>query len=79
MTPMLRIRKEVLGLTQAEMAALTGVQQATVSRWEKGGLEPNREQMERIRSSAQSQGKNWDDSWFFDAPAQEKPRKRKAA
>jgi len=70
MTPLLRIRKEVLDLTQQEMADIAGTTQATVSRWERGGsLEPSRDQMERIRAEAARQGKAWNDAWFFDVPA----------
>lgn len=74
MSQMLHIRKQVLGLSQAAMAALTGVTQATVSRWENGELEPDREQMDRIRTEAQTRGLQWDDAWFFDPapPADEK-------
>lgn len=68
MTPLLHIRKIVLKLTQEEMATLTGARQATVSRWETGSLEPDREQMGAIRSKAASQGIDWDDRWFFEVP-----------
>jgi transcriptional regulator with XRE-family HTH domain len=68
MTPMRHIRKQVLGLTQAEMAALTGARQATVSRWERGELEPDRDQMIRIRNEAVRRKLAWNDSWFFGAP-----------
>jgi len=68
MRPLLHVRKQVLGITQQEMASLTGATQATVSRWEQGELEPDRDQLERIRDEAKRQGKDWDDSWFFDVP-----------
>ena len=68
MNPMLRIRKDVLGLTQAEMAALADTTQATVSRWEKGGLEPDREHLSRIRAEAERRAIAWDDAWFFQVP-----------
>lgn len=68
MRPLQHIRKSILGMTQAEMAVLTGVQQATVSRWENGELEPDREQMERIREKVRAKGLTWDDRWFFEIP-----------
>lgn len=74
MRPLLHIRKEVLDLTQQEMAALTGATQATVSRWETGDLEPDRDQLERIRDEAIRRGKPWDDSWFFDVPPKAEER-----
>lgn len=64
--PMKIIRKSVLGFTQSEMAALTGARQATVSRWERGELEPDRRQMSAIRKKIIAQGKPWKDTWFFD-------------
>ena len=62
---MLHIRKQVLKMSQAEMAALTETSQATVSRWETGELEPDRAQMETIREAAKQRGLAWDDAWFF--------------
>ncbi len=67
-SPMLHIRKNVLGMTQVQLAALTGAQQGTVSRWERGQLEPSRDQLERIREEARNRGVEWDDSWFFERP-----------
>jgi transcriptional regulator with XRE-family HTH domain len=68
MSPILHIRKDVLKMTQAEMAVLTGARQATVSRWELGQLEPSREQMQAIRSEALRRGIEWSDEWFFGPP-----------
>lgn len=65
--PMKIIRKHVLGLSQAEMATLTDVSQGTVSRWENGELEPDRQQMAVIRDAAAARGIHWRDEWFFDA------------
>ncbi|HWL06754.1 MAG TPA: helix-turn-helix domain-containing protein [Xanthobacteraceae bacterium] len=68
--PMSSIRRNVFGGTQSAFAQIAGVTQATVSRWERGELEPSREEMARIRSAAHERGIAWDDRWFFEpAPA----------
>jgi predicted transcriptional regulator len=64
------IRRKVLGLTQKGLADVAGVSQATVSRWEHGTLEPNRDEMDLIRRKAIEEGKDWDDSWFFVTPTE---------
>ena len=69
MNPLMHIRKNVLQATQAEMAEIAGVRQATVSRWETGELEPSRDQMAAIRGEALRRGLSWDDGWFFAAGA----------
>lgn len=69
--PLKAIRKNILGLTQAEMAALTDVAQATVCRWESGELEPDRQQMAKIRAEAAARGIEWNDTWFFEIPAED--------
>jgi transcriptional regulator with XRE-family HTH domain len=63
------IRADVFGLTQIEFAALTGVAQATISRWETGELHPGLPEMQRIRDEAIRRGFEWDDSLFFEAGA----------
>lgn len=68
MKPITHIRKNVLGLSQKALGDVAGVSQATVSRWEHGTLEPNRDEMDLIRSKAIEQGKAWDDRWFFESP-----------
>lgn len=70
---MLHIRKELLKLTQSEMAVVTGVSQATVSRWETGELEPSRSELARIRDEAMRRNITWNDSLFFapSAPSNE--------
>ncbi len=70
MNPMLHIRKRVLAVTQAEMAQIAAVGQATVSRWENRSGAPSRIELERIRSEALRRGVAWDDSWFFEAPVE---------
>ena len=71
MNPMPTIRKSILNVSQAELAAIAGTTQATISRWESGELHPDRSQMARIREAAMQRGRPWDDTWFFEAPAAE--------
>jgi transcriptional regulator with XRE-family HTH domain len=61
------IRKKVFNLRQADFAAIAGVTQATVSRWEAGGV-PTLEEMRRIRDAAADRKIRWSDRWFFDVP-----------
>lgn len=70
MNPILHIRKNVLGVSQATFAAIAGASQAVVSRWENGDAEPDRGQLARIRAHVIGEGKAWDDAWVFEAPAQ---------
>lgn len=65
MGPIRHIRKEILKVSQAELATLTGVTQATVSRWESGELEPDRKDMKVIRDTAIERGAQWDDNLFW--------------
>lgn len=69
MTQLLRIRKDILRLTQAEMAEIAGATQATVSRWESGELEPSRDQIEMILVCARGKGIDLSPADFFDIPA----------
>lgn len=69
MSELQHIRKVVLGLSQADMAKIAGVTQATVSRWEAGLSEPDRAEMKRIRDEAARCGKPWSDGWFFMPPS----------
>jgi transcriptional regulator with XRE-family HTH domain len=66
--PLFHIRKKVFGVTQAEMALIAGVSQATISRWEEGRQSPDHDALARIRSRATKRGIPWDDRWFFEAP-----------
>ncbi len=68
MTPIARIRQEILKVSQAEMAGIAKTTQPTISRWENGELEPDREQMKLIRDEALARGREWDDRWFFELP-----------
>lgn len=65
------IRKDVLSLSQAELAAVADVSQGTVSKWEAGELAPSLAEMSKIRDAAIARGVAWDDRWFFDVPAVE--------
>lgn len=66
------IRKDVFGLRQQDFAAIAGVPQSRVSRWEKGLAAPNLDEMGRIRSEAKSRKlkRKWSDDLFFNAPEQ---------
>jgi transcriptional regulator with XRE-family HTH domain len=83
MTPIRHIRKHVFNLTQAQFAAVIGVGQASVSRWEdeENTAEPTRAELRAIRDAAVARKLPWDDSWFFDAPSQDNiaPAGEKAA
>ena len=70
MNLMLHIRKDVLRLSQAQLAEVAGVSQATVSRWERGQWEPNRDELARIWSWARENDVALSDSAFFTPPAE---------
>ena len=62
------IRKNVLGLSQLEMAKIVGTNQSTVSRWETGASSPTLEELVCIRAYAVDRGIVWCDSWVFETP-----------
>lgn len=66
MSALRRIRKNILNLSQADFAAVADVSQGTVSKWESGELDPDREEMSRIRAYAIGKEIRWRDSWFFE-------------
>lgn len=67
MSAIRHIRREVFKATQAEFAAIAGVTQASVSRWEAGGA-PSLSEMQAIRLAAVERGIDWNDAWFFELP-----------
>lgn len=70
MNPVEHIRKNVFGCeTQARFAELLGTSQVNVSRWETKGRVPG-DRMAHIRRLAVESGLNWNDTLFFEAPAQ---------
>jgi len=68
MNPILHIRTEVLGVTQAEFAKIAAVSQGTVSKWENGEGGPDIAELTRIREEARARGVRWEDRWFFESP-----------
>ena len=66
---MKHIRTRVFRVTQAEFAALVGVAQASVSRWENGAA-PSLTEMSSVRAAAKAKGVSWDDSLFFELPVE---------
>lgn len=64
----MRTVREALGATQSEFAVIAGVTQGTVSRWESGVLEPDRQALARIRAEALERGIDWQDAIFFVSP-----------
>ncbi|TXN33930.1 helix-turn-helix domain-containing protein [Methylobacterium sp. WL19] len=59
------IRKHVLQISQARLAEVAKVAQATVSRWEAGEFDPGLAEITRIRTWALAEGKAWDDASLF--------------
>lgn len=68
MSTIRHIRRDIFNVTQSEFAALAGVTQATVSRWEDGGA-PSLDEMQAIRAAAFERGIEWNDIWFFESQA----------
>lgn len=71
MNTVLHLRKNILKLSQAELAEVAKTTQATVSRWENGELSPDLDQLTRLREEVRKREIDWDDAWFFEAPAVE--------
>lgn len=68
MEPLKRIRTEIFRVTQTDFARMVEASQSTVSRWEKGTLEPTHGQLARIRAAAKERKMRWRDEWLFEAP-----------
>lgn len=78
MTPIEHIRKNVFDVSQVVFAEIAGTTQASVSRWERGELEPGRAELIRIRQEARERDLPWHDSWFFETPKAEDQNDRRA-
>lgn len=70
MNHFMAIRTEVFGLDQQGFAALLGISQGTISRWEKPvqnalKLFPNYHHLEKIRKAAKKKKLPWQDAWLF--------------
>jgi transcriptional regulator with XRE-family HTH domain len=67
MNQMQHIRTNILGISQKEMAGIVERDQATISRWERGSLEPSRDDLVKIRKFAMKrESLTWSDSLFFE-------------
>lgn len=69
MKPIEHIRKHVFEVSQVAFAGIAGTTQATVSRWERGELEPNLDHLALIRDEARRRDIVWSDGLFFDPPS----------
>lgn len=67
MNPIKRVRKDILGINQNELAEAAGVTQPTVSRWEKGKQSPSVVEIERVCARYRNKVKAAD---FFSKSAQ---------
>jgi len=61
-------------MSQSGFGAIAGVDQGTISKWERGVLVPSQDELRRIRQYALDNNIPWEDSWFFEVPAQEEER-----
>ncbi len=66
-TAIQKIRCEIFGVTQVEMADILGTSQATISRWEAGIGEPSLNHIQRVRAEALRRQLEWDDRLLFPA------------
>lgn len=65
------IRKNVLGMTQSQLAKALNITQVAVSKWEARGLFPS-DKIGLVRELCQEkQGADWSDSTLFDTPKDE--------
>jgi transcriptional regulator with XRE-family HTH domain len=80
MNALLFIRKHVLRTLQGDIAAITQVAPSTVSRWEAGQIQPNLDEIARLREACLHRVGAWDEDWLFDPPDPETfriPKKRR--
>lgn len=66
--PVAYMRRAIFKISQAEFAAISGVTQATVSRWENGEGVPHLTELDRIRTAARERALAWNDDWLFKVP-----------
>jgi transcriptional regulator with XRE-family HTH domain len=69
MNAVAHIRQNVFGVTQAKFAEIAGVEQPTVSRWERGIDHPSLSHLRLIRAEARRRKLALSDSTFFDPKA----------
>lgn len=67
-SPLLAIRRR-FDASQAEMAAIAGVNQCTWSRWERGLRHPTLPELQRIRKEAIRRRLGWSELWLFEEAA----------
>lgn len=63
------IRIVIFRVNQTAFAKIAGVQQPTVSRWERDLLQPDRAHLQQIRSEAKRRKLELPDNLFFEAAA----------
>lgn len=68
--PIENIRKNVLKVSHVQLAAITESSERDIFDWEVGRQNPGAEEMRRIRDYAISKGLAWDDTLFFEVPAE---------
>lgn len=70
-TPARFIREDVFRCpNQREFGELLGYEQGTISRFESGARQLNREAQDRIRAAAKRKRIKWNDGWFFEVPSE---------
>lgn len=79
MNTMRFIRSSVFRIKQSEMAAIAGVSQGTVSRWETGDLSPSLGELGRIRAEAKRRRIGWNDGLFFGPASKPAPTEQQVA
>lgn len=62
--------KKALNITQADLAAIAGKDQSTISNWERGATSPTISDIARIRAEFFVRGVPWTEDLFFDDVAE---------